>query len=526
MNMTSPVQPLALIAGPTASGKSAVAIELAERQGGVVINADSAQVYADLRVLSARPSPDEEARVSHRLFGYIDGAESCSAARWAADARAEITAAHAAGRLPVVFVIEDNAYGISVSKRDCTAIPRNADRAVAYGMPGHFVPGNDADAVYDVAGAAIARARRGEGPSLIEIETHRLEGHFMGDAEGYRPDGEVARLKALDPIPRYRARLLADGFDAADLDRAEDDARRAVDAAFSAARAAAYPDPMEAYAHRRLTIARAISEAIGQEMAADPAVLVMGEDIAKLGGVFGTTTGLLDRFGAERQSDQFARAYDTGKEVSVTRNAPGSIKRLSVAVLLRDPETGKPRSPVEIQQITQLVQSAVGYDPSRNDQVTVISRKFAAASLTDDKQPWYESGWVAVIARNVTAIVIALLVLMMGVRPLARALMKRRDDAGPRLALGRDMSGGAGGNPGDPPVSVDAMAGARRSRSCGRHGPRRRGRTRRGRRGRLSAAWVTHHSSDSETVPRSSWSFPGRDAAFLCRFADPGSRSS
>ncbi|MDH7971017.1 tRNA (adenosine(37)-N6)-dimethylallyltransferase MiaA [Sphingomonas sp. AR_OL41] len=93
---------VALIAGPTASGKSAVAIELAERQGGVVINADSAQVYADLRILSARPSPDDEARVPHRLFGYIDGAESCSAARWAADARAEIAAAHAAGRLPVL----------------------------------------------------------------------------------------------------------------------------------------------------------------------------------------------------------------------------------------------------------------------------------------------------------------------------------------------------------------------------------------------------------------------------------------
>lgn len=164
---------------------------------------------------------------------------------------------------------------------------------------------------------------------------------------------------------------------------------------------------------------------------------------------------------AMKQSDQYARAYDTGKEVSVTRNAPGSIKRLSVAVLLRDPETGKPRSPVEIQQITQLVQSAVGYDPSRNDQVTVISRKFAAASLADDKQPWYESGWVAVIARNVTAVVIALLVLMMGVRPLARALMKRREDAVPRLALGREIGGVAGGNPGDPPVSVDAMAGAR-----------------------------------------------------------------
>ena len=77
-------------------------MELAERTGGVVINADSAQVYADLRVLSARPTAADERRVPHRLFGYIDGAESCSAARWAADARGEIAAAQAAGRLPVL----------------------------------------------------------------------------------------------------------------------------------------------------------------------------------------------------------------------------------------------------------------------------------------------------------------------------------------------------------------------------------------------------------------------------------------
>ena len=75
---------------------------LAERHDGVVINADSAQVYADLRVLSARPTPEHEARVPHSLFGYIDGAESCSAARWAADARAAIAETHAAGKLPVL----------------------------------------------------------------------------------------------------------------------------------------------------------------------------------------------------------------------------------------------------------------------------------------------------------------------------------------------------------------------------------------------------------------------------------------
>lgn len=93
---------LALIAGPTASGKSALAMAVAEAHDGIVINADSAQVYRDLRVLTARPSPADEARVPHRLFGYIDGAESCSAARWAQDAAREIAASHAAGKLPVL----------------------------------------------------------------------------------------------------------------------------------------------------------------------------------------------------------------------------------------------------------------------------------------------------------------------------------------------------------------------------------------------------------------------------------------
>ena len=148
-------------------------------------------------------------------------------------------------RVPVVFVIEDNAYGISVSKRESTAIERNANRAQAYGMPGTFVPDNDADAIHEAAGAAIARARAGDGPSLIEIETCRLEGHFMGDAEQYRPTGEVNRLKALDPIPRYRERLLAEGFRAEELDAGEQAVRGEVAAAMAFARASA-PPPLEA----------------------------------------------------------------------------------------------------------------------------------------------------------------------------------------------------------------------------------------------------------------------------------------
>ena len=95
-------KPLALIAGPTASGKSALALALAIRAEGGVINADSAQVYRDLRLVSARPDAADEAEAPHRLYGYCDGADSCSAADWAADARAAIAEAHEAGRLPVL----------------------------------------------------------------------------------------------------------------------------------------------------------------------------------------------------------------------------------------------------------------------------------------------------------------------------------------------------------------------------------------------------------------------------------------
>ncbi|HET9811078.1 MAG TPA: tRNA (adenosine(37)-N6)-dimethylallyltransferase MiaA [Sphingomicrobium sp.] len=98
----SALPPLALIAGPTASGKSALALALAEQVGGVVINADSAQIYRDLPVLSAVPTPDERDRAEHRLYGVRDGADACSAADWAALAKIEIERVHALGRLPIL----------------------------------------------------------------------------------------------------------------------------------------------------------------------------------------------------------------------------------------------------------------------------------------------------------------------------------------------------------------------------------------------------------------------------------------
>jgi tRNA dimethylallyltransferase len=91
-----------LIAGPTTSGKSALALRLAERHGGTVINADSMQVYRDLRIVTARPSPEDEARAPHRLYGHIDAAENYSVGRWCQDVRAALHEVRAAARLPIL----------------------------------------------------------------------------------------------------------------------------------------------------------------------------------------------------------------------------------------------------------------------------------------------------------------------------------------------------------------------------------------------------------------------------------------
>jgi tRNA dimethylallyltransferase len=100
--MAEPVPPLVVIAGPTASGKSALALALAQQIHGVIVNADSAQIYRDLPILSAAPTADERAVADHRLYGVRDGALPCSAADWAAMARKEIAAVHADGRTPIL----------------------------------------------------------------------------------------------------------------------------------------------------------------------------------------------------------------------------------------------------------------------------------------------------------------------------------------------------------------------------------------------------------------------------------------
>ncbi len=91
-----------LIAGPTASGKSALALELAGKIGGVIINADSMQVYRDLRIITARPTAEEESRAPHRLYGHVDAAENYSVGRWCVDVQAAIAETQQAGKAPIV----------------------------------------------------------------------------------------------------------------------------------------------------------------------------------------------------------------------------------------------------------------------------------------------------------------------------------------------------------------------------------------------------------------------------------------
>ena len=99
---SKPKPPLALIAGPTASGKSALALELAQQIGGVIVNADSAQIYAGIPVLSAAPTAEELRDVEHRLYGVLDGATPCSAADWAEMAKREVADIHRSGRIPIL----------------------------------------------------------------------------------------------------------------------------------------------------------------------------------------------------------------------------------------------------------------------------------------------------------------------------------------------------------------------------------------------------------------------------------------
>jgi 2-oxoisovalerate dehydrogenase E1 component alpha subunit len=155
-------------------------------------------------------------------------------------------------RLPVVFICENNGYAVSVPQRLQMPIEDVAERASGYGMPGVVVDGSDVLAVYEAATAAIERARRGEGPTLIEAKVERLLAHSSADDDGrYRPPGEVERARhSRDPVELFRRRLLESGAlsEAGDA-RLRDEAGAEVEQAADSAESSANAPPEEALRH-------------------------------------------------------------------------------------------------------------------------------------------------------------------------------------------------------------------------------------------------------------------------------------
>jgi len=237
-----------------------------------------------------------------------------------------------AWKLPVIYIVENNMYGMSVPFETVSPVPDVAARAAAYDMPGVVVDGMDPLAVYEAVSAALERARRGDGPSLIECKTYRWYGHSRSDPRKYRSREEEQHWRERDPIVTFGRRLLEAGIATQEeLDAIEARAEAAVEKATQFALASPMPDPAEleedvyvltpvspsAIEAERKLAARtrtdetmrkqyyweAIRDALAEEMERDPRVFVMGEDVGLYGGAYGATRGLYERFGGERVRD-------------------------------------------------------------------------------------------------------------------------------------------------------------------------------------------------------------------------------
>jgi pyruvate dehydrogenase E1 component alpha subunit len=141
-------------------------------------------------------------------------------------------------KAPVVFIIENNLYGEYTPMRDTTPLDDLAERAKAYAMPAAVVDGQDADAVHEAVGTAVARARAGEGPTLLEMKTYRYSGHSRTDPAKYRPEGELDRWKARDPLLVLAERMQLSEDDQASLRR---EVQEQVDQIAARAAEAPYP---------------------------------------------------------------------------------------------------------------------------------------------------------------------------------------------------------------------------------------------------------------------------------------------
>ncbi len=150
-------------------------------------------------------------------------------------------------KLPVVYIIENNQYAEATPISYAANIPNIADRAAAYGIPGRTIDGNDVIAVYEAVSEAVARARKGEGPTLVECKTYRWHGHFEGDTQTYRTKEEVEEWKKKDPIPRFRKKLIKmEVLTGKEADEINQGMLEELDKAVKLAEESLFPDPEEA----------------------------------------------------------------------------------------------------------------------------------------------------------------------------------------------------------------------------------------------------------------------------------------
>jgi 2-oxoisovalerate dehydrogenase E1 component len=226
-------------------------------------------------------------------------------------------------KLPVLFAIENNQWGLSTPVSDQYACVDLVDRAAGYGMPGELVDGNDVLAVRQACGRAAARARAGKGPTLLECKTFRMRGHEEASGNDYVPAAQIAAWVARDPIERFEARLDERGaLPSAERAVLREELRDQVERLVAGALAAAVPTTTEgeelARVHAPAAPLRrpgpvdaepapvemryvdAVRDALRVALAADDRVLLLGQDIAGYGGVFKATEGLVDEFGTER----------------------------------------------------------------------------------------------------------------------------------------------------------------------------------------------------------------------------------
>ena len=224
-------------------------------------------------------------------------------------------------KLPVVFVCENNQFALTAEWRTLRAVADLADRAAGYGMPGEIVDGNDVLAVEDAVERALAAARAGDGPSFLEMKTFRRMQHSMrANLPDVRDPVILAEWEPKDPLPRFE-KLLRDCGElddervaairrdvAAEVETAIETALADEDACGEDllpavfARHRPYPPPPLG-GSRELGFVAAIREALDLEFAADPDVVIMGEDVGRAGGIFQATEGLYEKYGGERIRD-------------------------------------------------------------------------------------------------------------------------------------------------------------------------------------------------------------------------------